>query len=471
MQTNMHEHAATPAWAFDSELLRRYDKPGPRYTSYPTAPHFQDFAANDLRAAVARSEQLHPQRPISLYIHVPYCTSPCFYCGCNRVITRDRSKGESYVRRVLREADMMASTLDRARDVVQLHLGGGTPNFLAPELIAELLEGLRARLNFSTGADRDFSIELDPRAVTPGDIAALAQMGFNRTSLGIQDFDPDVQRAVNREQDVEATLEVIDACRRHGIASVNVDLIYGLPKQNLQGFGRTLDTIVGIRPDRLAIYGYAHLPHMFRAQRQIADADLPDPELKLALLGLAVERLSAAGYQYIGMDHFALPGEELARAQRCGDLHRNFMGYTTCADTDLIGIGVSAISRIGDSYSQNPRDLPTWEAAIDAGRVPVWRGLTLSDDDQLRAELIQELMCNGKVNTQALARRYGIDFDSYFALELRGLWPLQQDRLVDYRDGLIRATARGRPLLRLIAMCFDRYLRAAEQSATYSKAI
>ncbi|MEE7547977.1 oxygen-independent coproporphyrinogen III oxidase [Xanthomonas sp. Kuri4-1] len=471
MQTHSNAEAVA-AWTFDPDLLRRYDRPGPRYTSYPTAPHFQaGFAEDDLYGAMLRSERADPHRPISLYVHVPYCTSPCFYCGCNRVVTRDKRKGEAYVARVLCEAGLIAASLGRGREVVQLHLGGGTPNFLSPELIGELLQGLRTLFRFSPRRDRDFSIELDPRAVTAGDIAELARLGFNRTSLGIQDFDPDVQRAINRVQDVPATLEVIDACRRHGIASVNVDLIYGLPRQTLEGFERTLETVIAVRPDRLAIYGYAHLPHMFRAQRQIAEADLPDAELKLALLGLAVNRLSAAGYQYIGMDHFALPEEELACAQRRGDLHRNFMGYTTCADTDLIGIGVSAISRIGDSYSQNPRDLPAWEEAIDAGRAPVWRGLTLTDDDQLRAELIQELMCSGRVDTQAVARRHRIEFEVYFAEELRALAPLQQDGLVERGDGVIAATPRGRPLLRLIAMCFDRYLRAPEQPATYSKAI
>jgi oxygen-independent coproporphyrinogen-3 oxidase len=408
METIMREPAAAPVWRFDPELLRRYDRPGPRYTSYPTAPHFQPgFGELQLHAALQRSEQLDPQRQLSLYVHVPYCTSPCFYCGCNRVITRDRSKGVAYVQRLLREADAIAASMQLDREVVQLHLGGGTPNFLTPALIATLLDGLRERFHFSSAQSRDFSIELDPRAVAPDDIAGLAELGFTRASLGIQDFDPQVQKAINREQGVAATLAVIDACRRHGIGSVNVDLIYGLPRQTLNGFGQTLDTIIAVRPDRLAVYGYAHLPQMFRAQRQIVDAELPDAELKLALLGLAVERLSSAGYQYIGMDHFALPDEDLARAQRHGDLHRNFMGYTTHADTDLIGIGVSAISRIGDSYSQNPRELPQWEQAIDAGHVPVWRGLTLDADDQLRAELIQALMCSGMIACRIAGRCAG----------------------------------------------------------------
>lgn len=457
-------------WTFDPELLRRHDRPGPRYTSYPTAPHFHDgYGQSQLQAAIARSNA--SARPLSLYVHVPYCTSPCFYCGCNRVISRDRSKGEHYVDQVLREADRAAPLFDPAREVIQLHLGGGTPNFLEPAQLRRLLEGLGRRFRFGPRAERDFSIELDPRSVSVADIAGLAALGFNRASLGVQDFDPDVQHAINRVQGVDDTMAIIKACRDSGMRSVNVDLIYGLPKQTLAGFGRTLDTVMAVRPDRLAIYGYAHLPHMFKAQRQILDADLPDPDQKLALLGLAVERLSAAGYQYIGMDHFALPEEDLARAQRAGSLHRNFMGYTTHADTDLLGLGVSAISRIDNSYSQNPRDLKDWEARLEAGGLPVWRGLELDADDVLRAALIQELMCHGRVDGRALGRRHGVDFDRYFADELQALRRLEEDGLASCRDGVVAATRQGRPLLRLIAMCFDRYLKAPQQPARYSRAI
>lgn len=464
-------HAAL-AWNFDPELLRRYDRPGPRYTSYPTAPHFgTDFGGAELRRAIIRSQSRRSGRALSLYVHVPYCTSPCFYCGCNRVVTRDRSKGEAYVRRVLREAELVAASVEPRREVVQLHLGGGTPNFLSPALIGELVRGLGEHFRFDTSPGRDFSIELDPRHVTGEDIEALAMAGFNRTSLGIQDFDPDVQQAINRVQGVEETLGVIDACRRHGIRSVNVDLIYGLPRQNLEGFARTLDAVIHARPDRLAVYGYAHLPQLFRAQRQIADAELPDAELKLALLGVAVRKLAEAGYQYIGMDHFALPGDELACAQRRGDLHRNFMGYTTHAGSDLLGLGVSAISHVGDSYSQNPRELPQWEAAIDEGRLPTVRGLALSQDDRLRADVIQRLMCLGEVDFAAIEAAHGICFRDYFAAELQALAPLQADGLAVVEPGGVRATGQGRPLIRLIAMCFDRYLQAPQQPARYSKAI
>jgi oxygen-independent coproporphyrinogen-3 oxidase len=462
--------AAGLAWHFDPELLRRHDRPGPRYTSYPTAPHFHDgYGEPALRQAIADSNDVG--RPLSLYVHVPYCSSPCFYCGCNRVITRDHSKGIGYVARVLSEADLMAPQFDPTREVIQLHLGGGTPNFLAPAQMRELIDGLRQRFNFSTAASRDFSIELDPRFVTRADIAVLAELGFNRASLGVQDFDPDVQKAINREQGVEATLDILRACREYGLRSVNVDLIYGLPRQTLVGFAQTLETVLRERPDRLAVYGYAHLPHLFRAQRQIDDADLPSPEQKLALLGLAVQRLTDAGYQYIGMDHFALPEEDLSRAQRAGQLHRNFMGYTTHADTDLVGLGASAISHIGTTYSQNPRDLPAWEAAVDAGRLPVWRGLQLDGDDVLRAELIGQLMCQGEVDGAAVAARHGVDFEHYFADALPALAALQADGLAEYEHGVVRASAHGRPLLRLLAMCFDRYLARPDQPVRYSRAI
>ena len=457
---------------FDAELLRRYDRPGPRYTSYPTAPQFRpDFDETQFRGHVARSNDDAVPRRLSLYLHIPYCTSPCFYCGCNRIITRDRSRGQTYLARLLREIALVGPLFDRDRDVIQLHLGGGTPNFLAPDQLAELFESLERQFHFSRAADRDFSIELDPRFVSPSEIGELAAIGWNRASLGVQDFDPAVQTAVNRVQSVEQTLAVIDACREHGMRSVNVDLIYGLPKQTPEGFGRTLDTVIDARPDRLAIYGYAHMPRLFKAQRQIRDADLPDAEGKLALLELAVQRLGEAGYEYIGMDHFALPGDELARAQRGGSLHRNFMGYTTHAQTDLVGFGVSAISHVGDSYTQNHRELAGWEIAIDQGRLPIWRGLVLGNDDVLRADLIQQLMCQGEIDTRRIERTWGIVFGEYFSDALAALRPLQEDGLVQCPPGKIRVTARGRALLRIIAMCFDRYLDNQGEGVRYSRTI
>ncbi len=459
---------------FNADLLRRYDRPGPRYTSYPTAPQFSaGFGEAQLREAALSSNGDPIPRRLSLYVHVPFCLSPCFYCGCNRIITRDKGRAETYLARLYREIDLTAALFDRDREVIQLHFGGGTPNFLSPAQLREVVDTLRRQFHFADSPDRDLSIELDPRFISPEDVAELATIGFNRASLGVQDFDPVVQAAVNRIQSVEQTVAIIDACRASGFRSVNVDLIYGLPKQKAEGFAHTLDTVVEMQPDRIAVYSYAHLPELFKAQKQIEAADLPSPEVKLGLLQLAIEKLTRAGYVYIGMDHFALPDDELAQAQARGGLHRNFMGYTTHADSDLIGLGVSAISHIGDSFSQNPRDLISWQAAIDEGRLPVFRGMRLSEDDQLRADLIQRLMCQGEVPISALERRYAIDFNAYFADALQRLQPLMDDGLVRIEPDRIMVTSQGRLLLRNIAMCFDQYLDQATTCATprFSRAI
>jgi oxygen-independent coproporphyrinogen-3 oxidase len=448
---------------FDAELLRRYDRAGPRYTSYPSAPNFGlHFNEQKFRAHLRLSNEDPIPADLSLYVHVPFCFSPCFYCGCTRVITRDRTRGPLYVARLQREISLVAPLIDRDRDVVQLHLGGGTPNFLEPAELASLLGSIGHHFHLSTEPGRDFSIELDPRSMAPGDAARLASLGFNRASLGVQDFDPIVQRAVNRGQGVEQTLEVIEECRSAGMRSVNVDLIYGLPRQTPEGFSRTLAALLAVRPERLAIYGYAHLPELFKPQRQIVAAELPDAALRLELLQLAVAMLGDQGYRFIGMDHFALPEDDLARAQRAGNLHRNFMGYTTHADCDLVGFGVSAISHVGFSYSQNHRDLPAWESRVDEGRIPVWRGCELDADDRIRAELIQQLMCRGAIDVAELEARHAIEFGRYFADSLAQLEPLAADGLVSVGKRRIEATSRGRFLLRIIAMCFDRYLASAD---------
>ena len=461
--------------AVDPDLLRRYDRPGPRYTSYPTAPQFSTgFGEAALREAALVSNGDPIPRRLSLYVHVPFCMSPCFYCGCNRIITRDLARGESYLARLYREIDMVSALFDRDREVIQLHFGGGTPNFLSPAQLQDVVDCLRRHFLFSSSPERDLSIELDPRFISASDVAALGAIGFDRASFGVQDFDPLVQAAVNRIQGIDETRAVVDACRANGFRSVNIDLIYGLPKQTIAGFSRTLDTVVAMRPDRLAVYSYAHMPNLFKAQQQIDAADLPDADTKLGLLQLAIDTLTNAGYEYIGMDHFALPDDALARAQHSGNLHRNFMGYTTHADSDLVGLGVSAISHVGSSFSQNPRDLPSWQVAIDNGRLPVARGMTLSDDDLLRADLIQQLMCQGEVPVAALERRYAIDFDAYFADALLQLEPLAADGLVRRETGRILATTQGRLLLRNIAMCFDKYLpppASAEAMPRFSRAI
>ncbi|HEY6823567.1 MAG TPA: oxygen-independent coproporphyrinogen III oxidase [Steroidobacteraceae bacterium] len=445
----------------DTGLLERYDRPGPRYTSYPAAPQFTSaFGTADLCGHATRSNLQPGPRPLSLYVHVPFCFSPCFYCGCNRLITRDTAKGERYVEWLLREIGLIAPLFRRGREVVQLHLGGGTPNFLSAATLEQLIDGLAAAFTLSRAPGRDYSIELDPRSVPPDYAAELARLGFNRVSLGVQDFDAEVQRAVNRMQSTEETLDLIDACRDSGFRSVNVDLIYGLPRQTPTGFRRTLRMVMSARPDRLAVYGYAHLPGLFKAQRRIDSAMLPSAAERLELLRLAIEELCAGGYRYIGMDHFALPDDELVQAQEAGTLQRNFMGYTTHAGCDLIGLGVSAISHIGESYSQNFRELKKWESALAAGRLPLWRGLTLSADDRVRAEVIGQLMCQGVIDMRAIEARYGLDFAAYFEGALARLQPHIADGLIVIADGRITATGSGRLLLRSIAMCFDAYLSA-----------
>jgi len=461
---------------FDPALIRRYDRPGPRYTSYPAAPQFNSaFGERELRAYAARSNALPGGRPLSLYLHVPFCFSPCFYCGCNRVITRDLSRGERYADDLLEEIGLVAPLFDPGREVIQLHLGGGTPNFLSRASLERLIAGVGRAFRLSDAADRDFSIELDPRSLPepPAQYAAtLARLGFNRASLGVQDFDPEVQRAVNRLQSVEETRDLIDACRDQGFRSINIDLIYGLPGQTPERFQQTLRTVMAARPDRIAVYGYAHLPALFKAQRRIAATLLPDAAGRLDLLRLAVEELSADGYRYIGMDHFALPDDELVHAQERGGLQRNFMGYTTHADCDLIGIGASAISHVADSYSQNFRELKTWKAAVAERRLPVWRGLGLTFDDRVRATVIGQLMCQGVIDVAAVQSEYGIDFAAYFADELRQLQTLSDDGLVRIAAGRISATPAGRLLLRTIAMCFDRYLGASQPAtASLSRAV
>jgi oxygen-independent coproporphyrinogen III oxidase len=458
---------------FDPSLIGRYDIAGPRYTSYPAAPQFHTgFGEKDLHASARASNEDPIPRPLSLYVHVPFCMSPCFYCGCTRIITRDHNKSVIYLDRLYREIELTAPLFDRDRSVVQLHFGGGTPNFLDARQMGELLESLGRHFAFSRDADREFGIELDPRFCAPDYVRMLAMHGFNRVSIGIQDFDPEVQRAVNRLQSIEQTRAILDAARESGFRSTSVDLIYGLPKQSLDGFARTLDQVIALAPDRVATYGYAHLPERFKAQRQIDAADLPDAATRLALLGLTVETLTAAGYRYIGMDHFARPGDDLARAQDAGTLQRNFQGYSTHAACDLIGLGMSSISHIGASFSQNARDLVGYYAALDAGRLPVVRGLALDEDDLIRADAIQQLMCHGTLDVAAFSAHHRLDFAVYFAAELRRLSELAHDGLIAIDSGRLTVSSRGRFLLRIIAMCFDAHLRRAQAvEVRYSRAL
>jgi oxygen-independent coproporphyrinogen-3 oxidase len=442
----------------NSHLLRRYDKAGPRYTSYPTAPHFSSaFSVQEFQRFATQTSDAAAPRPLSLYVHIPFCSSPCLYCGCNRVITRSTERAGGYLERLLREIEMVAPLFAR-REVVQLHFGGGTPNFLTPAQLGEIISCLRKQFRFSSQGDREFSIEMDPRFVRPEDFEPLAWLGFNRVSLGVQDFDTEVQLAINRVQSCAQTLAAIEACRKAGINSINVDLMYGLPRQSPATFKQTLRTVIDVRPSRLAVYGYAHMPSLFKAQRRIHSDELPDAATRVKLLSMAIDMLSAAGYRYIGMDHFALPEDELVRAQTAGTLQRNFMGYTTHRGCDLLGFGASSISHLGKSYSQNPRDLEEWEAAIDAGRLPVWRGLALDADDIIRADIIGQIMCQGDVDIHAAENHYGIDFWSYFSAAREQLSKLEADGLVWTCASRIVASDQGRYLLRVIAACFDRYL-------------
>ncbi len=457
---------------FDPALIARYDSAGPRYTSYPTAPQFRaDFDEAALRAVIRASNEEPIPRPLSLYVHVPFCLSPCFYCGCNRVITHDVSKADRYLERLYREIELMAPLFDRDRPVRQLHFGGGTPNFLDLPRMRELMESLARHFSFSHESRREYGIELDPRFADGDYVRGLAELGFNRVSVGIQDFDPLVQQAVNRIQSVAQTREVLEAAHASGFVSASVDLIYGLPRQTLAGFDRTLGEVIALAPNRVAVYGYAHLPTLFKAQRQIEANDLPDPATRLALFGRALERLTAAGYVYVGMDHFARADDELVRAQRAGTLQRNFQGYSTHGDCDIVGLGVSAIGRIGDSYSQSARDLTGYYAALDAGRLPIVRGLALDADDVIRRELIGELMCHGALDMLAFGARHRLRFDDYFAAELRRLQRLADDGLVVFDDRTIQVSSRGRLLLRSIAMCFDAYLDQQVAPARYSRTI
>lgn len=470
MVVPMNATASSTAALFDRALVAKYDINAPRYTSYPTAPHFRpDFREIDLRRAIRMSNDDPIPRDISAYLHIPFCMSPCYYCGCARIIARDRGKAAAYLTRLYREIELVATCFDRDRRLAQLHFGGGTPNFLDAEQLLELIESLGRHFSFSRDANREFGIELDPRFCDEDYARRIAEAGINRVSIGVQDFDPAVQQAVNRIQSVDETHAVMRGARSGGVRSINLDLIYGLPKQTPDSFARTLEQVIALRPDRIATYGYAHLPDRFKAQRQIDKYELPDATTRLTLLQQTVEMLNAAGYLHIGVDHFALPGDDLALAAAAGTLQRNFQGYSTHAACDLIGFGMSAISHIGASFSQNAKDLVGYHATLDNGHLPVARGLWLDEDDLLRAHLIQRLMCAGTLDICAFEARYPVDFDVYFQRSLDLLKPLLADGLVTRTPNRITVTVRGQFLLRNIAQCFDAYLENPD--VRYSRAV
>ena len=458
---------------FDLDLIKRYDGRGPRYTSYPTAVQFHDgFGEDEYRQVAMASNGDNPEdRPLSVYVHVPFCHSLCYYCGCYKIVTRHQHSADPYVEHLVEEMRMQAQLFDPKRRVDQLHFGGGTPTFLNQAQFRAVMEGLFRYFGLHRGHNREYSIEIDPRSVDEQTLPMLAELGFNRLSLGIQDFDPEVQKAVNRIQDEEWTLALIEQARDVGFRSVSVDLIYGLPKQTADSFTHTLESVIRAKPDRIAAYSYAHLPEMFRSQRLIPEEYMPSGAEKLALLTRTVGYLTDHGYEYIGMDHFALPGDDLVRARQDGTLHRNFQGYSTHAELDLIGLGASSIGKVGPCYAQNIKKRHDYYDVIDSGHLPILRGVELSPDDILRREVIHALMCSGVADMRKVEARHDISFPDYFARELEALGELERDGLVALDADRIHVTPRGRFLLRPIAMAFDAYLAQKKEGQRFSKVI
>jgi oxygen-independent coproporphyrinogen-3 oxidase len=454
------------------DLLRRYDVSGPRYTSYPTADRFVEaFTAEDYAQALTqrRSGAAALALPLSLYVHIPFCESLCYYCACNKIITKHHDKAAEYLRYLSREVDLHTQQMGAGQVVSQLHLGGGTPTFLSDDELRELMAMLRRNFSFAPGGE--YSIEVDPRTVDAGRLDTLAELGFNRLSFGVQDFDPAVQKAVHRVQPAEQVFALVAAARARGFESINVDLIYGLPKQSPESFDRTLAQVAQLRPDRIALYAYAHLPERFKPQRRIAIVELPTGGSKISMLSRSLTAFMSAGYVYVGMDHFALPDDALAVAKRQGRLHRNFQGYSTQPDCDLIALGVSSIGRIGATYSQNAKTLEEYYDALDNGRFPVVRGLALSRDDLVRRAVIMALMCQGQLLFESINLSYLIDFSAYFAKELEALQVLQEQGMVVVDAHGIQVTAQGWFFVRAVAMVFDRYLQTDRTRAKFSKII
>jgi len=457
---------------FNTDLIKRYDIAGPRYTSYPTAVQFMEgFDAEAYRRYTTGSNNELIPKPLSLYVHLPFCHSLCYYCGCMKKVTRHAEQASRYLELLAREVEMQGRLFDHDREVVQLHFGGGTPTYHDDDQLRRLMADLGRHFALSSDDTREYSIEVDPRTVTLDRLGHLADIGFNRISLGVQDIDPRVQEAVNRIQDPEASMEMVEGARKLGFNSVSIDLIYGLPLQTVESFSQTIDTVVAARPNRLAVYNYAHLPHIFRAQRMIDAKDIPSPETKLKLMELTIQRLTGHGYVYIGMDHFALPDDELTIAQREGGLQRNFQGYSTYRECDLVGLGVSAIGKVGDCYAQNIKDIPTWQSVVADGNLPIWRGISLTTEDRLRRSVIEAIMCHGQVDFHRFEANFAIDFHDHFALELSQLEHLAEDGLIEMGDDEFRATPEGRLLLRAIAMVFDEYLQAPQSEPKFSRVI
>ncbi len=455
---------------FDTELIVRYGGRGPRYTSYPTALQFHEgLTADEYRANALASNESGV--PLSLYVHIPFCHSLCYYCGCNKIITRNQARVERYLEMLYREIDMQSILFDKKRKIEQLHFGGGTPTYLSGTQLDDLMAKLRGAFNFDGSEHREYSIEVDPRTVDVKRIRHLAELGFNRLSLGIQDFDPVVQKASNRIQAADEVLDLVLAARDAGFESISFDLIYGLPHQSVDSFNTTLEIVIAMRPDRLAVYNYAHLPHRFKGQRMIDDADIPSADVKLDILHQTINRLCESGYEYIGMDHFALPEDELVLARLAGTLQRNFQGYSTHRECDLVALGVSAIGSVGSVFTQNAVTTMEYEAIIESGQLPIRKGVSVDRDDALRAAVIQALMCYDRLSFDDFSKQHGIDFSDYFCTEIERMKPLASDGLIILDRAGVTITQSGRLLLRSIAMVFDRYIDQSQDDNRFSKAI
>ncbi len=453
---------------FNADLIRRYDKSGPRYTSYPTSVQFSDKFTERRYREIAQ-EANASGRPLSLYFHLPFCNTVCFFCGCSKVVTKDRSRAGPYLQRLHHEIEIQGALFDRQRTVDQLHWGGGTPTFISHDEIRDLMKKIREHFTLHDDDTGEYSIEVDPREISKGSLPLLRTLGFNRLSMGVQDFNEKVQKAVNRIQSREQTLSVLKEARSLGFRSINMDLIYGLPFQSVASFSETLEQVIAANPDRLSVFNYAHLPEMFKPQRRINVDDLPSAEEKLDILQAAITILGDAGYVYIGMDHFAKPEDELAVAQRDGSLYRNFQGYSTHADCDMVAMGITAISNVGDSFCQNVRSLDEYYKALDADRLPVMRGYELSADDCLRREVIAKLICHFSLDVGAIENQFEIDFSHYFAPELAALSLMQKDGLLTIGGKEIEVLPAGKLLIRNICMVFDTYLKSRPQQ--FSKVI
>ena len=458
---------------FDRALIERYSTSGPRYTSYPTAPHFHEkFGAKAFCEEVNNHKKNASDRPLSLYVHIPFCDTVCYYCACNKVVTPDRFRAERYLQSLLREVALMGALFDNKRPVLQLHLGGGTPTYLNAEQLTRLQNALQENFCLVNDGRGEYGIEVDPREIPAGVIKTLGQLGFNRLSLGVQDLDKAVQKAVNRIQPMELNVAVVNEARKVGFQSINLDLIYGLPLQNENSFRHTLETVIrDLDPDRLAIFNYAHLPQYFMPQRRVNPEQLPSAEEKLRILEMTVHLLTQSGYIYVGMDHFAKPKDELALAQRQGKLHRNFQGYTTHGDCDLIGLGCSSISQIGSIYAQNRKDLDSYYHSIDNEELAVFRGLILNRDDLIRRDMIMRLICDFQLDRAEVEKKFKIVFADYFQQEMIAMKRMIDEGLLQEEGTILQVSPGGRLLIRNICMVFDWYLGNVEQNKTFSQTI